>query len=35
MTKTELFLELAKPDKSGCSRWVSVTFRVRNTFFLE
>ena len=24
MTKTELFLELAKPDESGCSRWVSV-----------
>ena len=24
-TKTELFLELAKPDKDGCSRWVSVS----------
>ena len=25
MTKTELFLELAKPDKQGISRWVDVT----------
>ena len=25
MTKTELFLELAKPDKNGVSRWVYVT----------
>ncbi|MDR1780070.1 MAG: hypothetical protein LBR50_04990 [Tannerella sp.] len=25
MTKTELFLELAKPDNNGVSRWVSVT----------
>lgn len=25
MTKTELFIELAKPDGNGCSRWVSVT----------
>ncbi len=25
MTKKELFLELAKPDKNGVSRWVSVT----------
>ena len=25
MTKTELFLELAKPDENGFSRWVSVT----------
>ncbi|MEJ8583379.1 hypothetical protein JSO63_07250 [Riemerella anatipestifer] len=24
MTKTELFLELAKPDSNGVSRWVSV-----------
>lgn len=24
MTKTELFLELAKPDKNGISKWVSV-----------
>lgn len=24
MTKTELFLELAKPDKNGCSKWVTV-----------
>ncbi len=24
MTKAELFLELAKPDEKGCSRWVSV-----------
>ena len=24
MTKTELFLELARPDESGCSRWVSI-----------
>lgn len=25
MTKTELFLKLAKPDKNGCSRWVNAT----------
>ncbi len=25
MTKTELFLELAKPNKKGVSRWVGVT----------
>lgn len=25
MTKTELFLELAKPDKNGFSRWVNIT----------
>ena len=25
MTKTELFLELAKPDENGVSRWVSVS----------
>ncbi|MDR1696315.1 MAG: hypothetical protein LBR69_06800 [Endomicrobium sp.] len=25
MTKTELFLELAKPDKNGKSRWVNVS----------
>lgn len=25
MTKTELFVELAKPNESGVSRWVSVT----------
>lgn len=25
MTKTELFLELAKPDKNGVSRWVNAT----------
>lgn len=25
MTKPELFLKLAKPDKNGCSRWVDVT----------
>jgi len=25
MTKTELFLELARPDENGCSRWVYVT----------
>lgn len=24
MTKTELFLDLAKPDENGISRWVSV-----------
>lgn len=24
MTKTELFLELAKPDKNGISKWISV-----------
>lgn len=25
MTKTELFLELAKPDKNGFSRWVNIS----------
>ena len=25
MTKTELFLELAKPDNAGKSRWVKTT----------
>ena len=25
MTKTELFLELAKPDENGVSRWVSIS----------
>ena len=25
MTKTELFIELAKPDKNGKSRWVTIT----------
>ena len=25
MTKTELFIELAKPDNEGKSRWVSVS----------
>lgn len=25
MTKTELFIQLAKPDENGVSRWVSVT----------
>lgn len=25
MTKTELFIQLAKPDENGISRWVSVT----------
>lgn len=25
MTKTELFLKLAQPDKNGVSRWVSTT----------
>ncbi|MDE7163595.1 MAG: restriction endonuclease [Clostridia bacterium] len=25
MTKTEIFIELANPDKNGVSRWVSVT----------
>ena len=25
MTKNELFLELAKPDENGVSRWVKVT----------
>jgi hypothetical protein len=25
MTKIELFLELAKPDEDGKSRWVSVS----------
>lgn len=24
-SKTEIFLELAKPDKNGVSRWVSVS----------
>lgn len=24
LTKTELFIKLAKPDKNGCSRWVDV-----------
>lgn len=30
MTKTELFLELAKPDKNGVSRWVHSTEFVGN-----
>lgn len=30
MTKTELFLQLAKPDKKGVSRWVSVSELVGN-----
>lgn len=25
MTKTELFIQLAKPDSNGVSRWVNVT----------
>lgn len=25
MTKTELFIELASPDREGVSRWVKVT----------
>lgn len=25
MTKTELFLKLAQPDKNGCSRWINTT----------
>lgn len=30
MTKTELFLELAKPDSNGVSRWVSVNEFIGN-----